>query len=141
MLFAQSVEPKDIVTWVLLAVAVLALGGLVAKYISMYLKMKRDKARLDIERQEQSGKADSKLLEISGEYFVMRRDGEYGVGADGQIVQGEYELKSINGGAFTVRLNGQTREFSQDEVVSLAEGETICALTDSVLIKPMSRED
>lgn len=136
MLFAQSIEPKDTLTWILLALAVVALGGLITKVIATYRSAKQRQEQMDAARREQQIADTLRLLEIKGEYLEMQQGIEYSVGNEGQIKEGRYVLKSANeNGKLTVRLNGQIREFYDGEVVTLTDGDVICP-TDAVLIKP-----
>ena len=137
MLFANSIEPKDIVTWVLVAMLVVAIGALASKYVAMYRKIKKTQKQLKKEREELANAVPDKLLAIDGDYFVLSCEVEYAVGADGQLRQGRYELKSADGCAFTVRICADAREYNDGDTVQLTDGDTICATTNGVLIKPI----
>lgn len=82
--------------------------------------------------------AEKMILEKRNEYLVMARNVNYNVGVDGEIAIGKYLLKNAveSQVSFNLRLNGLVENFQNGDVVTLAAGDTLCAVSGSVLIKP-----
>ena len=82
--------------------------------------------------------AERKILEKRNEYLVMSRNVTYSVGQDGEIAIGRYVIKNAieSEQQFNLRLNGLVETHQNGDVVTLGAGDTLCAVSDSVLIKP-----
>lgn len=130
MLFAESFDIIEILPWVVIAIAVVTLVGIIAKCISNYRVLKRNKTYV-----KRNGEI-VPMLAIRGEYFVMSKDVEYTVGESGQFKAGYYILKGDGYDNFTVTINGETRELNGAETLQLSDGDKLTADTCDLLIKP-----
>lgn len=129
MLFA-NINLDQILVWVVVAIAVGVLAGVIFKCVSNYRALKRNKMYV-----KRNGEVVT-LLAIRGEYFVMSRDVEYVVGNGGQLKQGDYVVKGDGYDNFTVTVNGQSRALIGAEILQLSDGDKLVASTCDLLIKP-----
>ena len=130
MLFIQPFEISNIWPWIVVALAVAMLAGILAKCISLYLTLKRNRTYV-----KRDGNV-IPLLAIRGEYFVLACGVEYSAGEDGQLKCGKYVVRGDGYDKFRIVLNGEERELSTDNEIELNEGDKLRAVTCDTLIKP-----
>jgi len=120
--------------------------GLTTATISIVTTVKHNRPATKEERTEERDRkrnveisADDYLeeMETRGNALVAVRNVIYSVGEDSQIPAGLYTLASAigDGNGFKVRLNGLVRSCEDGTKVALAEGDTFCAVSGSVLIE------
>ena len=120
--------------WVLLAIAVTALSGLIVRFALMYRNMKRERLeRLQASREE------APVLGVDGDRFVMYALRPYGVGETKQLRSGVYLLGSEDGGTISLQINGIVVDYSDGETITLGEGDTVRSEKD-IYIKPYTEE-
>lgn len=118
------------IPWIIVALAVVMLGFIVAKCISIYRKLKRSKTYVKREGEV------VQTLAVRGEFFIMVCGVAYSVGEDGQLRSGKYVLRGDGYDEFCVKVNDEERQCNVDEMVELNDGDTIVAVTCDTLIKP-----
>ncbi len=120
-----------------IAFAVVVLGVLLYKLIRSVRNSKKIKAEQNLAQAVENA-VEKKILEKRNEYLVMSRGVVYNVGVDGEIAVGKYVLKNSveSEDSFNLRLNGLVEHHSNGDVVTVGAGDTLCAVSDSVLIKP-----
>lgn len=134
-------EGNDTLTTVLIALgiafAAVVLGVLLYKLIRSVVNNKKAKNEQRLAQAVEIA-AERKILEKRNEYLVMARGVTYSVGVDGEIAIGKYVLKNSvdSETSFNLRLNGLVEAHRNGETVTLGAGDTLCAVSDSVLIKP-----
>lgn len=136
MAFAQSDFLSDILPWLVLAVGIVLIGGVVARGFAVYRDRKRAQSQStkDVQKQQQP-----KLLQIRGDYLVLACNVSYEVGENGQLKAGAYEVKSAveNEDKLYVRVNGPVKVYDSGSVIQLCDGDTFCPISGDVLIKPI----
>jgi len=134
-------EGNDTLTTVLIALgiafAVVVVGVLLYKLIRSVVNNKKAKNEQRLAQAVENA-AERKIMEKRNEYLVMSRGVVYNVGADGEIAIGKYVLKNATESetAFNLRFNGLVEHHANGDVLTLGVGDTLCAVSDSVLIKP-----
>ena len=134
-------DSPDTLTTVLIAVGIacvaVVLGVVLYKLIRSVVKNKKAANEQRLEQAVENA-VEQKLLEKRNEYLVMSRNVTYSVGVDGEIAIGKYILKNAveSETSFNLRLNGLVESHQNGDVVTLGAGDTLCAVSDSVLIKP-----
>ena len=131
MLFAEPFNLKNILPWVVIALAAIMLGGILAKCISIYRNIKKNRTYV-----KKNDEPKTPLLTIRGEYFVLSSSGTYSVGEGGQIKQGNYLVRGDGYDKFQLVTNGETKDFEGDIDVKFADGDVINPVCD-VLVKPI----
>lgn len=121
--------------WVVVALAVVMLVTIIAKCISIYLKLKRNRTYV-----KHSGEIEQTIA-IRGEYFVLGCGVEYSVGESGQLAAGEYILRGDGYDSFQLIVNGESRDFNGDSSVALCDGDVVSAPACDVLIKPVTNKE
>lgn len=125
-----------------LNIVLIALGAVLVLAVIAILSVKAVKRKRLAAQQQQQQAIDEgvrkKMLEIRNEYLVLPRNITYSVGPEGEIAVGRYILKSSVEGekTFNLRLNGLVQPFSDGTVITLGLGDTVCAVSNSALIKP-----
>lgn len=132
MLFAQPFTSWF--PWVLLAIAISALLALAVRFTLMYRDMKREKA------QRKKISETAALLHIDGEYFVLSALCLYEVGKQKQLGEGAYLLKTSDGNAISLQLNGVVVDYNDGETLQLSDGDKLRAEKD-VKIKPVAQQE
>ena len=130
MLIANSSVLYDILPWIVVAIAVAMLAGILIKCISVYRTLKRNRTYV------KRGGEVVPLLAIRGEYFVLTSGIEYSVGESGQLKTGKYVLRGDGYDKFQIALNGEEKELNTDDEIELNEGDKLCSITCDTLIKP-----
>ncbi|MCM1042849.1 MAG: hypothetical protein NC350_01405 [Corallococcus sp.] len=127
---------------IILIVAIVALAlGLIAAIIAVIITVKNGQRvpRQKKEKEETLVTADEYLeeMEVRGDSLVLARNVIYSVGEDGQIGAGKYRIKSAVEGeeSFNIRFNGLVREFADGTEIVLGAGDTVCAVSHSVLLE------
>ena len=134
-------DNPDTVTIVLIALGIacvaVLLGVLLYKLIRSVVRNKKA-AKEQSFNQAVEQALEQKMLEKRNEYLVMSRGVTYSVGMDGEIAMGKYILKCAvdSEQSFNLRLNGLVENHKNGDIVVLGAGDTLCAVSDSVLIKP-----
>lgn len=120
-----------------IAFAVVVLGVLLYKLIRSARNGKKAQAEQNLAQAVENA-VEKKILEKRNEYLVMSRGVVYNVGVDGEIAVGKYVLKNSveSEDSFNLRLNGLVEHHGNGDVVTVGAGDTLCAVSDSVLIKP-----
>ena len=136
--FFRNLETLEIVLIALgIAFVAVVLGVVLYKVIKSAV---RNKKAANEQRLEQAVEhaAEKMVMEKRNEFLVMARNTTYNVGVDGEIAIGKYVLKNSveSDDSFNLRLNGLVQNFKNGDVVTLAAGDTVCAVSGSVLIKP-----
>lgn len=80
---------------------------------------------------------------ICNQQLVMARNVTYKVGIDGEIAIGSYVLKNATTGEeeFNLRLNGLAGRYHNGQVITLGAGDTVCALSTSVVLQPAAQNN
>lgn len=120
-----------------IAFAVVVIAVLLYKLISSVVKNKKAKTEQRFEQAVEDA-AERKIMEKRNEYLVMSRGVVYNVGVEGEIAIGKYVLKNATESetSFNLRFNGLVEHHANGDVLTLGAGDTLCAVSDSVLIKP-----
>ena len=103
--------------WAVLAIALAALGGLIARFAVLYRDLRREKR----ERLAASSKLDAEAVS-DGEYLVLAAFSPYQVGK--QFDAGEYLLKTGDGG-ISLQINGVVADYSDGETIVLQTGDVL----------------
>ena len=140
MAFFQLVQTDKIIVIVALSVLVVGLFGAA---VAIVRTLKKYKYTTKTERQKMEGSnveiaAEEYLeeMEMIGDNLVLARNVVYNVGANGQIEEGKYVLRSAIEGEtmFNVRYNGLVREVKDGAIIVLGEGDSIACVSHSMLI-------
>ncbi len=123
----------DWLPYVVLAIAVATLAGLIARFVIMYRDMRREKAA---RKQEEP----CVVLGVDGDYFVLSAMLQYGVGQGRQLAASSYLLKTADGNAVAVQINGAVRDCADGQVLVLSDGDILRCEQD-VRIKPQKEEE
>ena len=85
------------------------------------------------------------VVERNGEINVTHKVGditllrgkEYEVVKDGEVMPGKYTVLTADEdtGVFNIRIGGFVREFTHNTPVVLAEGDTVCAVSHTVVLR------
>ena len=136
--FFKNLDTLTIV-FIALGIAFVAvvLGVVLYKLVRSVIKNKKAHKSEQFD-QAVNNAVERKILEMRNEYLVMSRGVTYSVGADGEIAMGKYVLKNAveSQNSFNLRLNGLVEQRNNGDVVTLGAGDTLCAVSGSVLIKP-----
>lgn len=136
--FFKNLETLEIVL-IALGIAFVAVVVGVVLYKVIKSAVKNKKAANEQRLQEAvENTAERLIVERRGDYLVMSRNTTYKVGIDGEIAIGKYVLKNAveSESEFNLRLNGLVENHKNGDIVTLGAGDTLCAVSDSVLIKP-----
>lgn len=127
--------PNTSVIIIAAVVAAAIVIGIIADVVSSRRRKKKQAEEQLQTRVEQGVR--QKLMEMRNEYLVMARGETYTVGVNGQIAPGKYLLKNSveGGGDFNLRYNGFAQPYPDGTVLTLGAGDSLCALSASVLIK------
>lgn len=128
-----AVELSQWLPWTVLAIALAALGALIARFVVMYRQMKREQS----ERKAAYAKQDATFAS-DGEYFVMSAFSLYRVGQGKQLCCGDYLLKTD--GQISLQINGVVVDCSDGEVLTLADGDEIRCERD-LRVKPITKKE
>lgn len=122
---------------VMLIVIVIIALVIAEKIIVAIHNAKKKKQEKQIEQRIEQ-EVERRIMETRNEYLVMPRNVIQTASAEGQLVAGRYILVSGESGqtSFNVRLNGLVREYNDGDIVALADNDTICPVSGTVLIKP-----
>ncbi len=84
-----------------------------------------------------AGKARNEQMTRDGEYYVLSRNVVYSVGQDADIIAGKYFVKSAvdSETSMNLRLNGLVQAYDSGIEVYLTNGDTISAVSESVVVK------
>ncbi len=132
----------NLMNTILIALGIVLVVGVLAVVVYKIVRMnirsrhaKQEQARAAQEQAIEEG-VQKRLEEIRNESFVMSRNTMYGVGNDGQIAAGKYVVKSSvsTDNTFNIRLNGLVEPYKNGTVITLAEGDTICPVSEAVLL-------
>ncbi len=84
-------------------------------------------------------------VERNGEKQISHKEGditllrgkEYTVVKDGEIMPGKYSILTADGDTeiFNIRIGGFVREFTHNTPVVLADGDTICSVSHTVVLR------
>ncbi|MCM1290097.1 MAG: hypothetical protein NC132_05045 [Corallococcus sp.] len=120
-----------------IAFAAVVLGVVLYKLIRSVVTNKKAKEEQKL-AQAVDNAAERKIMEKRNEFLVMSRNVTYSVGVDGEIAVGKYVLKNAveSETTFNLRLNGLVENHANGDTVTLGAGDTLCAVSGSVLIKP-----
>ena len=132
MLFVEPFNLLNVLPWVVIALAVIMLIGILAKSISSYRNIKRNRTN-----SKSDSEPKAQLIAIRGEYFVLSCGGSYAVGEGGQLKAGKYFLRGDGYDKFQLAVNGETKEFDGDSEVTFSDGDTVTPVTCNLLIKPV----
>lgn len=89
-------------------------------------------------REENETAADGSVKITHRENDVILEKGvNYVVGKGGKVIPGKYTVLSAQEGTdrFNLRLGGLVREYRHASDIVLAEGETVCAVSQSVILR------
>ena len=89
-------------------------------------------------REENETAADGSVKITHRENDVILEKGvNYVVGKGGKVIPGKYTVLSAQEGTdrFNLRLGGLVREYQHASDIVLAEGETVCAVSQSVILR------
>lgn len=139
MLFL-ALDESGLETYVTILAVVCAIALIVAIALAVYIiRGNKGKLKTKEDKGERVQTASEYLeeMEMRGEFYVLARNVIYSAGAQGQISTGKYIVESSieSEEKFNVRFNGLVREFSKDDSIYLAEGDTISGVSNSILIK------
>lgn len=124
-----------LVEWLYIIIGVLLLAVVILGLILYSKVRKHADPRKNLEEQQPSF-ADP-LLNKQNEMFIsVPRNVTYNVGVNGQIKPGAYILRNAvdKEKDFNVRYNGLVTEFKNETKITLGEGDTICCVSDSMVI-------
>lgn len=125
--------------YMLICVAVCAVLGAITGIVA-YKAGKKGRVKKDNQQtseQQDTLTQEQEYLEVNDtNEIVMSRNVIYSVGMDGQLKEGQYELKNADSTntKFNVRLNGLVREYVNGDIVVLTDGDTISPVSGSVLL-------
>lgn len=114
-----------------------ALTGLIVYRASKKSDVKKEDKGSATSAGEQNADTQQVKVEVANaDGMVMARNVIYSAGINGQLKAGEYELKNADSTTtkFNVRLNGLVREYVNGDVIVLADGDTVSAVSGSVII-------
>lgn len=138
----------ELMNTILIALGIaLVVGVLVIVAYKMYranANAKRAKQQEKTEQeQQQSTQSGEQSVEVRNECLVLSRNVTYKVGIDGEIAMGKYVLQSAVSGAteFNIRINGLVERYNDGDFVTFGAGDTVCAVSSSVLLKPASTDE
>lgn len=129
----------ELLNIVLVALGIALVAGVVVVAVFKIIQSNREEARRKAAcNQAVADAVEKAFMEIRKEYLVMSRNTTYTVGGDGEIAMGRYVLKSSvsTQKQFNIRLNGLVEQYHEGDIVTLGGGDTICAVSGTVLIKP-----
>ena len=132
MLFAKPFNIQNILPWVVIALAAIMLITILGKCFSIYRNIKKNRTYVNKKDEHKEP-----LMTIRGEYFVLSSSGTYSVGEGGQLKPGEYLLRGDGYDKFELTVNGETKQFDGDSVVSFSDGDAVTPVTCDLLIKPV----
>lgn len=100
----------------------------------------QEKTEQELQQATQSGE---QSVEVRNECLVLSRNVTYKVGIDGEIAMGKYVLQSAVSGTteFNLRINGLVERYNDGDFVTFGAGDTVCAVSSSVLLKPASTDE
>ena len=132
LLFSKPFNLLHVLPWVVIAIAVVVIVGILAKSISSYRNIKRNRNNVKSDSEPKA-----QLIAIRGEYFVLSCNGQYSVGVGGQLKAGKYFLRGDGYDKFQLTVNGEVKEFVGDSEVDFSDGDTVTSVTCDLLIKPV----
>lgn len=109
--------------WAVMVIALAALVALAVRFGLMYRNMKREKLELD----STASKSEA-LLDIDGEYFVLRAMCPYGVGEGKPLRAAKYEIGTDS--EVALQINGLVADYGDGEYIELREGDSVRAERD-----------
>ncbi len=140
MQFFQLAQTDKVIIIVALCVLAVGLFGAVvaiARTLKKYkYTTKTERKKMEGSNQEVAAEDYLEEMEMQGDSYVLARNVIYNVGANGQIEEGSYVLRSAIEGEteFSVRYNGLVREVSDSTEIVLGEGDSIACVSHSMLI-------
>lgn len=96
----------------------------------------KDGVRYTRDKEERTETGDVKITHNTGD-VVLERGITYVVRKDGKIIPGKYTVLAAQEGtpAFNIRQGDFVREFKHASDLVLCEGETVCAVSHSVILR------
>lgn len=119
--------------WAVLAIALASLGALIARFVVMYRQMKREQS------ERKAAYAQDAVLISDGEWLVLKAFCKYGAGNGKQLEAGDYLLKTADGAAISLQINGVVVDYDDGEMLTLQEGDEIRCEKD-MRVKPIAKE-
>ena len=137
---AETLDFNRIFPFVLVAVAVAVIVATLYKKISSYRAMKQSQKQQYARRSNGTAEIPHALLEIRGEYFVLKKGETYSVGEDGQLKEGKYLLKNADAAfsQFSGEVCGAEKTFEGQIDLQFATGDTFRCISGDILIKPIA---
>lgn len=79
---------------------------------------------------------ENKVTHVKGD-FILSRGIEYKVIKNGELMPGKYTILSADskGESFYIRIGGFVREYYHNSPVVLSEGDVICAVSNTVILR------
>ncbi|MEG1705972.1 MAG: hypothetical protein RR086_03685 [Clostridia bacterium] len=126
-------------------IAFIAIGALIVFGVIIWIiavNKTKKKKRLEDEVAELARQEETEMGQLQqevekGNCLVLSRNVIYAVGVNGSVNAGSYILKSTVQSVtkFNVRYNGLVSEFCAETPIILAEGDTICGVSHSLVLQ------